>query len=83
MYCVTVTFIMTERVEQGICIKFCMKLECSSTETIRMSQKAFGDDATGEVQIKVWHKRFKDDGESVASDPHSGRPATSRIPENV
>ena len=48
-----------------------------------MIQKAFGDDAMNTVQIKVWHKCFKDGGDSVESDPHSGRPATSRTPENV
>ena len=31
---------MTERVEQRICIQFCVKLEHSSTETIGMIQKA-------------------------------------------
>ena len=31
---------MTEQVEQQICIKFCIKLEHSSMETIRMIQKA-------------------------------------------
>ena len=31
---------MIEQVEQWICIKFCNKLEHSSTETIRMIQKA-------------------------------------------
>ena len=40
VYCVVVTFKMTEWVEQGICIKFCIKLEHSSTETIWMIQKA-------------------------------------------
>ena len=69
---------LVERVEQRICIKFCVKLEHSSAETIRMIQKAFGDDAMSAAQIKVWHKRFKDGRESVESDPHSGRPATSR-----
>ena len=48
-----------------------------------MIQKAFGDDAMSAVQIKVWHKCFKDGRESVENDPHSGRPATSRAPENV
>ena len=48
-----------------------------------MIQKAFGDDAMSAAQIKVWHKRFKDGRESVESDPRSGRPATSRTPENV
>ena len=39
-YCMAVTLKMTEQVEQRIFIKFCIKLEHSSTETIRMIQKA-------------------------------------------
>ena len=52
-------------------------------ETTWIIQKAFGDDAMSAAQIKVWHKRFEDGRESVEIDPHSGRPATSRTPENV
>ena len=48
-----------------------------------MIQKAFGDDAVGAVQIRVWHKCFNDGRESVESDPCSGRPATSTTPEKV
>ena len=40
VYCVAITFKMTEQVEQRICIKFCIKLEHSSVETIQMIQKA-------------------------------------------
>ena len=69
---------MTEQVEQRVCIKFHMKLEHSSVETIWMIQKAFGDDAMSAAQRKVWHKRFKDGRESVESDAHSGSSATSR-----
>ena len=83
MYCVAVTFRMTEQVEQRVCIKFHMKLEHSSVETIWMIQKAFGDDAMSAAQRKVWHKRFKDGRESVESDAHSGSSATSRTSENV
>ena len=83
VYWVAITFKITEWVEQQICIKFCIKLELSSMKTIQMIQKAFGDDAMSAVQIKVWHECFEDVWESVESDPHSGRPATSRTPENV
>ena len=38
--CVVVSFKVTEWVEQQICIKFWIKLECSSTETLLMTQKA-------------------------------------------
>ena len=48
-----------------------------------MIQEAFRGNAMSAVQIKLWHKHFKDGQESVESDPHSGRPATSRAPENV
>ena len=37
---------MAEQGEQLLCIKFCIKLEHSSVETIQMIQKARGDDAT-------------------------------------
>ena len=80
--CVVIAFKMTEGVGRQICIKFCVKLEHSSVETVRIIQKAFGDNAPSAVQIKVWHKCFKDGRESVENDPHSGRPATSRAPEN-
>ena len=42
MYCVVVAFKMTEQVEQWICIKFCVKLEHSSAETLQMIQKTTG-----------------------------------------
>ena len=40
VYCVAVTFKMTERVEQQICIEFGVKLEHSSVGTIWVTQKA-------------------------------------------
>ena len=39
-YCVAITFKMTEWVEQWICIKFYVKLEHSSVESIQIIQKA-------------------------------------------
>jgi hypothetical protein len=74
---------MTERVNQRICNKFCFKLEHSSAETIPLIKKAFGDDSMSEAEIKLWYKLFKDGRESVESDRRSGRPSTSRTPENV
>ena len=49
VYCVAITFKVTEWVEQPIFIKFCIKLEHFSMETIRMIQKAFRDDEMGAV----------------------------------
>ena len=40
VYCVAIALIMAEWVELQICVKFCIKLEHSSMETIWMIQKA-------------------------------------------
>ena len=40
MYCVAITFKVTKQVEQQIYVRFCVKFEHSSLETIRMIQKA-------------------------------------------
>ena len=50
VHCVTITFKMTEQVEQRTCIKFPMTLECSSVGTIWMIQKA-ALWATGDWQL--------------------------------
>ena len=60
-----------------------VKLEHSFAEIIQVVQKAFGNNAMSAVQIKGWHEHITDGQESVESDPHSGRPATSRTPEHV
>ena len=43
----------TEWLEQLIYIKFCVKLEYSSTETIQMIQNAFRNNAMSAVQVSV------------------------------
>ena len=40
VYCVAITFKITERVEQQMCIQFCIKLEHCSVEMMWMIQKA-------------------------------------------
>ena len=40
VHCLAIAFKMTEQVEKRICIKFCGKLEHSSTETVWIIQKA-------------------------------------------
>ena len=60
-----------------------MKLEHSSVQIIQMIQKAFRDNAMSVVQIKLWHKDFKNGQESVESNLCSGRPATNRTPESA
>jgi len=72
---------MTERLEQRYCIKFCQKLGDSQVETIRKTQRVFGDEAIGITQIEEWYNRFKYGLTSVESDARAGRPSTSRNDE--
>ncbi|KAG1682663.1 Protein GVQW3 [Nymphon striatum] len=44
---------------------------------------SFKDESIREAQIKMWYKCFKEGRESVESNLCSGRPSTSRTPENV
>jgi hypothetical protein len=69
---------MTEKVEQHICIKFCQKIGHSCSETYNMFQKTSGNEAMGCMQVKEWFMSLKEGWMSVERDEHSGRPSTSR-----
>jgi len=47
MHVVRIALVMTEKVEQSICIKFCQELGHSYLETYDMMQKVFGNEAFG------------------------------------
>lgn len=51
VYCVAIAFKMSEIVEQWIFIKFCIRLENSSAETIQVIQKPLRDDAMSITQL--------------------------------
>ena len=50
---------ITEKKEQRICIKFCVKLGKTASETHRMLKEAVGDNALGQMQNYEWFKRLK------------------------
>ena len=74
---------MNEKTEQRACIKFCVELGKSATETLDMLRQAFHDHALGRTQVFEWHARFKSGRESIEDDLRSGRPITSKTPENI
>jgi hypothetical protein len=50
---------MTDVKKQRICIKFCFKLSKTASETHRILEEAFGDNALGQTQTYVRFKHFK------------------------
>ena len=74
---------MTEKQDQRICIKFFFHLGKTSSETIQMMQKAFGNECISKMRIKEWYNCFKGGRTSVDSDSRSGRPSTTKTLDNL
>jgi hypothetical protein len=74
---------MDGKIEQCICIKFCVKLGKSATETLEMLRKAFGEHCLSRAVDFEWHSHFKAGQVSVQDDKRSGRPGTSKTTENA
>jgi hypothetical protein len=71
------------KIEQRVCIKFCVKLSKSATETLEMLHGAFGQQSLSRATIFERHSCFKAGRVSVEDDKHSGRPSTSKTTKNV
>lgn len=74
---------MNANEEQRVCVKFCVKLGKTFTETFQMLQEAFRDQCLSRSRCHEWFKRFKDGRTSSADNPRSGRPSTSTDEEHV
>jgi len=68
---------MKDLEEQRVCVKFCLKLGKTFTETFQMLQQAYGEDSLSRTQCYEWYQRFKSGRTSIEGDPKSGRPSSS------
>jgi hypothetical protein len=50
---------MGGKIEQCVCIKFCVKLRKSATETLEILREAFGEHSLSWTVVFEWHSRFK------------------------
>jgi hypothetical protein len=69
---------MGRKIEQHICIKFCVKLGKSPTETLDMLREAFGEYYLSRMPVFEWHSRFKAGRVSVEGDERSRRTSTGK-----
>jgi hypothetical protein len=61
---------MDGKIEQCVCIKFCVKLAKSATETSEMLHEAVGEHSLSRTAVFEWYSRFKTDRVSVEDDVH-------------
>jgi hypothetical protein len=74
---------MDGKIEQCVCIKFCMKLGKSAAETLEMLHEALGEHSLSRTAVFEWHSSFKAGQVSVEDDERSGQANTSKMTENV
>jgi hypothetical protein len=48
---------MDGKIKQCVCIKFCVKLGKSNTETLEMLHEAFGEHSLSQTVVFEWHSR--------------------------
>ena len=70
------------KIEQRICINFCLKLGKTATETHQMLQQAFQNEALSRSKTLEWFSRYKA-GTSFFDNERSGHPLSARNPENI
>jgi hypothetical protein len=70
---------MDGKIEQRVCIKFCVKLGRFATETLEMLREVFGEHSLSWTEDFEWYSRFKVSRVSVENDKRLGRPSTSKM----
>jgi hypothetical protein len=64
---------MDGKIEQHVCIKFCVKLGKSATETLKMLREAFGEHSLSRTAVFEWNSPFMAGQVSLEDDERSGR----------
>jgi hypothetical protein len=73
-----VLFAKDGKIEQRVCIKFCMKLAKSTTAILEMLCEAFGEHSSCWTVVFEWHSCFKASQVSAEDDELSGQPSISK-----
>ena len=73
----------SDTLEERYVIKFCFKLGKKATETYGMLQTAFRPSCMNRASVFQWHKRFKEDTESMRDDVRCGKGKEVNTPELI
>ena len=67
---------MKKKIEERVCLKFCVPNGITATKSLKMLQKGFGESTLSRMQVFEWHKAFSEGHESVENLSHVSRPST-------
>ena len=76
-------FYYGKKIEQRVCLKFCVSNGIAATESLKMLQKCFGKSTLSRTQVFEWHKAFSEGREVVENLPLASRPSTSVNDDNI
>ena len=74
---------MEKKLEQRVCLKFCVANGITATESLKMLQKCFGETTISRTQVFEWHKAYSEGHEVVENLPQASRPSTSVKDNNI
>lgn len=76
-------FLLSKKIDQRICIKFCVKNKIKCSDALKMLTVAFGESTLSKKCVYKWYKLFTEGREDVNDDARPGRPSTSTTDENI
>ncbi|KYN42545.1 hypothetical protein ALC56_03004, partial [Trachymyrmex septentrionalis] len=71
------------KMDQRICIKFCVKNKIKCADAFRMLTVAYGEATLDRSNVYRWYKMFSEGREDVNDEERAGRPSTSTTDENI
>ncbi|KAG5306679.1 SETMR methyltransferase, partial [Acromyrmex insinuator] len=72
-----------QKMDQRICIKFCVKNKIKCADAFRMLTVAYGEATLDRSNVYLWYKMFSEGREDVNDEERAGRPSTSTTDENI
>ena len=72
-----------KKIEQRVCLKFCVSNGIMATELLKMLHKCFGESTLSRTQVFEWHKSFSEGRQVVENLPYASRPSTSVNDDNI
>ncbi|KYN35367.1 hypothetical protein ALC56_10292, partial [Trachymyrmex septentrionalis] len=71
------------KMDQRICIKFCVKNKIKCANAFQMLTVAYGEATLDRSNVYRWYKMFSEGREDVNDEERAGRPSTSTTDENI